>query len=171
MRRLFLLTLALATASLAIAAPSLAAKRTEIPPELQVPQTPVPHRLVLSALGKGVQIYDCVNNVWTFREPAAAILRGKHTVALHYAGPTWQSVKDGSKVVGTVVARVNAKHPERDIPLLLLSATSTGPGLFAGVDFIQRLETKGGVAPTGACQPGASIAVPYTATYNFWAPA
>jgi hypothetical protein len=171
MRRLFLLALALATASLAIAAPSLAAKHDELPPELQVPQVPVAHRLVLSALGKGVQIYDCVNDVWTFREPAAAILRGERTVALHYAGPTWQSVKDGSKVVGTVVARVNAKHPERDIPLLLLSARSTGPGQFAGVDFIQRLETQGGVTPTGACQPGASIAVPYTATYKFWAPA
>jgi hypothetical protein len=27
------------------------------------------------------------------------------------------------------------------------------------------------VAPAGACQAGASIGVPYTATYNFWAPA
>jgi hypothetical protein len=130
----------------------------------------VAHRLVLSTLGRGVQIYDCVNGVWTFREPAAAILRGERAVALHYAGPTWQSVKDGSKVVGTVVARVNAKHPERDTPLLL-TARSTGPGLFAAVDFIQRLETQGGVAPTGACQTGASIGVPYTATYTFWAPA
>jgi hypothetical protein len=167
-RRLFLLALTLATASLAIAVPSLAAKPDQLPPELQVPEA---HRLVLSALGEGVQIYDCVNGAWSFREPAAAILRGERTVALHYAGPTWQSVKDGSKVVGTVKARVNAKHPERDIPLLLLTAKSTGPGLLAAVDFIQRLETRGGVAPTGACQAGASIGVPYTATYNFWAPA
>ena len=168
MRRLFLLALTLATASLAIAVPSLAARRDQVPPALRVPED---HRLVLRALGKGVQIYDCVNGAWSFREPAAAILRGDRTIALHYAGPTWQSVKDGSKVVGTVAARVDAKHPERDIPLLLLTARSTGSGLFAGVDFIQRLETKGGVAPTGSCQAGASIGVPYTATYSFWAPA
>jgi hypothetical protein len=35
---------------------------------------------------------------------------------------------------------------------------------------VQRLDTRGGVAPTGACHAGASAAVPYTATYNFWAP-
>jgi hypothetical protein len=26
------------------------------------------------------------------------------------------------------------------------------------------------VAPTGSCQAGASAAMPYTATYKFWAP-
>ena len=90
MRRLVLLALALAATSLAITAvPSLAAKPERIPPELQVPDG---HRLVLSALGRGVQIYDCPAGAWVLREPAAAILRGKRTVALHYAGPTWQSV-------------------------------------------------------------------------------
>ena len=37
-------------------------------------------------------------------------------------------------------------------------------------DYVQRLDTRGGVAPAGACQAGASVAVPYTATYNFWGP-
>jgi Protein of unknown function (DUF3455) len=166
MRRLFLLALTLATASLAIAVPSLAARRDQLPEALRVPEG---HRLVLRALGKGVQVYDCVDGAWSFREPAAAILRGDRTIALHYAGPTWQSIKDGSKVVGTVMARVDAEHPERDIPLLLLRARSTGPGLFSGVKFIQRLETEGGVAPAGSCRSGASIGVPYTATYTFWA--
>ena len=93
MRRLILLALALATTSLAITAvPSLAAKKDSIPPELQVPDG---HRLVLSALGRGVQIYGCTAGAWVLREPAAAILHGDRTVALHCAGPTWQSVKDG----------------------------------------------------------------------------
>jgi hypothetical protein len=168
-RRLVLLALALAATSLAITAvPSLAAKQERIPPELQVPDG---HRLVLSALGRGVQIYDCPAGVWVFREPAAAILRGDRTVALHYAGPTWQSVKDGSKVVATGPrVAVPAPHPERDIPWLRLETTGTGPGLFGEVDFVQRLETRGGMAPTGACQAGASLGVPYQATYNFWAP-
>jgi hypothetical protein len=169
MRRLVVLALTLAAISLAITAvPSLAAKPEHIPLELQVPDG---HRLVLSALGRGVQIYDCPAGAWVLREPAAAILRGGRTVALHYAGPTWQSVKDGSKVVATGArVVVAAPHPERDIPWLRLETTGTGPGLFEQVDYVQRLETRGGVTPTGACQAGASVAVPYTATYNFWAP-
>ena len=170
MRRLVLLVLALAATSLAVTAvPSLAAKQGRVPPELQVPDG---HRLVLSALGRGVQVYDCPAGAWVLREPAAAILRGERTVAIHYAGPTWQSVKDGSKVVATGPRlMVPAPHPERDIPRLRLETTGTGPGLFGQVDFIQRLRTRGGVAPAGACQAGASVGVPYTATYNFWAPA
>ena len=169
MRRLVLLALALAATGLTVTAvPSLAARPERIPKELRVPEG---HRLVLSALGRGVQIYGCTEGAWTLREPAAAILRGDRTVALHYAGPTWQSVKDGSKVVVTgdrVV--VEARHPERDIPWLRLGTTGTGPGLFGQVTYIQRLETQGGVAPTGGCEAGASAAVPYSATYNFWEP-
>ena len=172
MRRLVLLALALAATSLAITAvPSLAAKPQPIPSELQVPAG---HRLVLSALGRGVQIYDCPAGAWVFREPAAAILRGERTVAVHYAGPTWQSVKDGKVVARPEPERrvvVQAPHPERDIPWLRLETTGTGPGLFGQVVYVQRLATRGGVAPTGTCQAGASVAVPYTATYNFWAPA
>ena len=93
-------------------------------------------------------------------------------MAIHYAGPTWQSVKDGSKVVATGERRmVLAPHPERDIPWLRLETTGTGSGLFGEVRYVQRLETRGGLAPTGACQVGASLGVPYQATYNFWAPA
>lgn len=173
MRRLVLLALALAATSVAVTAvPSLASRVDHIPDELRVPEG---HRLVLSALGRGVQVYDCPAGVWVFREPAAAILRGDKTVAVHYAGPTWQSVKDGSKVVARPEPQfrvvVPAPHPERDIPRLRLQTIGTGPGLFGQVDFIQRLRTRGGAAPAGACQAGASVGVPYTATYNFWAPA
>jgi hypothetical protein len=172
-RRLVLLALALAATCVAVTAvPSLASRVDHIPDELRVPEG---HRLVLSALGRGVQVYDCPAGVWVFREPAAAILRGDTTVAVHYAGPTWQSVKDGSKVVARPEPQfrvvVPAPHPERDIPRLRLQTIGTGPGLFGQVDYIQRLRTRGGVAPAGACQVGASVGVPYTATYNFWAPA
>jgi hypothetical protein len=167
MRRPILLVLALAATSLAITAvPSLAARQDRVPEDLRVPDG---HRLVLSALGRGVQVYDCPAGAWVLREPAAAILRGERTVAIHYAGPTWQSVKDGSKVIVTGArVEVKAPHPERDIPWLLLPTTGTGPGLFGEVRYIQRLATRGGVAPTGACQAGASLGVPYHATYNFW---
>ena len=34
--------------------------------------------------------------------------------------------------------------------------------------WVQRLNTSGGVAPAGACTPGDTTAVPYTADYFFW---
>ena len=145
--------------------------QSHVPTELRVPDG---YKRVLSTEGRGVQIYDCVNGAWKFREPKAEILdqpSGKQ-VAIHYVGPTWESTKDGSAVVGAVKARVDAPVPQADIPWLLLQATSTsGPGLFGEVQYIQRLDTEGGVAPAGPCTTGQTVSVPYQATYEFWAPA
>ncbi len=58
------------------------------------------------------------------------------------------------------------------IPWLLLRATSNqGDGVLGQVAFIQRLETRGGVAPAGTCDPAAdaTVAVPYRARYVFYA--
>jgi Protein of unknown function (DUF3455) len=145
--------------------------QSKLPLELRVPDG---YNRVLHSVGRGVQIYDCVDGAWKFREPTAAIFdqRLDKVLAIHYAGPTWQSIRDGSKVVAAVKARRDAPNPQRDIPWLLLEATSNaGPGLFADVEYIQRLDTEGGVAPVGACMAGQSVSVPYTATYEFWAPA
>jgi hypothetical protein len=172
-RRLFLV-LALSVAGVTLGAtPTLAAGPGTLPPQLQVPEG---HRLALNTLGKGVQIYDCKDGTWTFRAPAAAILKGGRTIALHYAGPTWQSIADGSDVKAAVKANVPARDPGKNIPLLLLQATehSGTPGVFADVAFIQRLKTRGGVAPNGGtCDPArdTSVGVPYSANYRFWVPA
>lgn len=169
-RRLPLLALALSTAGLlAAATPTSATPGHDLPAELRVPPG---NTLAMSTLGKGVQVYDCVDGAWAFREPAAKIKADDHeVVALHYAGPTWQSVADGSKVNAAVAAKVDAGDPAADVPLLLLEATATaGPGELSGVTFIQRLDTMGGAAPEGACDPATepSVGVPYTATYDFW---
>jgi hypothetical protein len=85
---------------------------------------------------------------------------------LHTRGPVWTSVRDGSSV--TAAAQANSPVPN-SIPQLLLKATANrGPGLFAGITYIQRLKTTGGVSPTGACTDGATASVPYTADYTFW---
>lgn len=147
------------------------AKKPDVPSAL-VP--PAGQEQVASLLGAGVQVYDCVGTTWTFREPNAVLLEKKRFVGTHYAGPTWESLRDGSTVTGAVQARVAAAHPTRDIPLLLLRATgNTGSGVFSEVDFVQRLDTRGGVAPAGGCDAAVqSVArVPYTATYVFFAPA
>jgi Protein of unknown function (DUF3455) len=42
-------------------------------------------------------------------------------------------------------------------------------GVFSNVTFIQRLDTRGGVAPTGPCTAPRTVAVDYSANYVFWA--
>jgi hypothetical protein len=140
-------------------------------------QVPAGQKVVLDVTGKGVQIYDCkpgatdpAVHAWTFREPAAVLSghRGR-PVGIHFRGPTFESF-DGSSVLGALVA--SAPSPQGAIPWLLLGAVSTqGDGVLAGVDFIQRIETRGGVAPAGPCDPAAdaTVAVPYRARYVFYA--
>jgi Protein of unknown function (DUF3455) len=89
----------------------------------------------------------------------------------HYAGPTWEILKDQSKVVGVVSAKVNASQTD-SIPWLLLKAKShQGKGILSLVNWIQRLETVGGKAPKMGCdktRKNAEIQVPYTANYYFY---
>ena len=74
-----------------------------------------------------------------------------------------------------VAGTVSATRPSKDkgaIPWLLLTGTSEPqPGLFASVSSIQRVDTHGGVTGQTACDPatfGATLKVPYTATYRFY---
>ncbi|GAA4668714.1 MULTISPECIES: DUF3455 domain-containing protein [Amycolatopsis] len=145
---------------------SATTRYTPVPPELQVPDG---HKLVLAAhVEQGAQVYTCSAGAWTLLEPAA-VLRSGSTVVLHTKGPQWISPADGSAVTGSAVANVPV---EGAVPQLLLKATANrGTGLFGSVDYIQRLATRGGVAPAGQCTDGALQAVPYSAEYRFYSPA
>ena len=118
----------------------------------------------------GVQIYRWDGNSWMLVGPDATLFAnagydGK--VGKHYVGPTWES-NSGSKVVGT---RMFGCSPDTTaIPWLLLEAVSTsGPGIYNSVTYIQRANTTGGLPPAG---PGSFIGeivqVPYTAEYYFY---
>jgi hypothetical protein len=68
---------------------------------------------------------------------------------------------------------VDASPVAGAIPELLLKATDhAGDGVFAGVSFVQRLDTVGGAAPAAAtCHDdhvGDEQDVPYTAQYLFY---
>jgi hypothetical protein len=127
----------------------------------------------------GVQIYSCVANAdgtFTWSTPASvpeALLRayGSWRLIYHFEGPRWRAI-DGSTVVAGVLERV-AK--EGTIPWLLLGVTAhenSRPGLeLDDVTHISRVNTSGGVGPTGACEAGATRRVRYGADYVFWAPA
>jgi hypothetical protein len=141
-----------------------------VPPELQPPEG---QRLVLQAIGRGSQNYTCdqATGTWTFRDPTATLNRRGSAIGIHYAGPTWE-LFDGSRVEAAVTVNVPAPNPTKDIPWLLLQSTEhAGSGVLSTVDYIQRLHTRGGVAPDGGtCDPASdeTVGVPYTAVYRFF---
>lgn len=118
---------------------------------------------------KGVQIYECRAGKWAFVAPEADLFdRAGKKIGTHYAGPHWEAA-DGSKILGAVKERADAPAAG-NIPWLLLGTRSVGgEGAFSKVTSIQRVATRGGVAPVGNCaQAGAQARVDYTADYYFF---
>ncbi|HIV71186.1 MAG TPA: DUF3455 domain-containing protein [Candidatus Aquabacterium excrementipullorum] len=109
---------------------------------------------------------------WAFVGPVATLNAGGKVVGKYYGGPTWEAT-DGSKVTGKQVA-VSPAMPGA-IPLQLVKANpAEGAGALVGVSYIQRLNTRGGVAPAlpcGAAQKGQRQVVSYQADYVFYKPA
>jgi hypothetical protein len=157
----------------------------DVPPALAVPGGA---KLTHMLHGSGVQIYQCTASApnpprygWALQAPAADLSdRSGKDIGRHYEGPTWESY-DGSKVVGEVTARIDAPGAAAPgsaasgpnaIPWLLLRAKSNvGKGIFAKVQWIQRLHTIGGLAPQGACDAahaGQRVRVAYSADYYFY---
>ncbi|MEU9187927.1 DUF3455 domain-containing protein [Streptomyces sp. NPDC048484] len=141
-----------------------------VPDALKVPDG---NRLTGVFSAEGVQTYTCTDGAWKLLEPAATLWAKKDSsrrpVALHSRGPVWVSTVDGSAVNAAAVA---TSPKDGTIPELLLKSTATrGTGVFADVSYIQRLGTKGGVAPTTACTGTDQVSVPYSATYTFYKPA
>lgn len=101
---------------------------------------------------------------------------------LPFGNATWQSTFDNSRVWAKVVKGIDAgTHPscpnDGSIQCLLLQSIGTKDGLAGGkfltkTTFIQRLNTRGGVAPADKCavagDVGKQILVPYTADYYFF---
>jgi hypothetical protein len=135
--------------------------------------------VVASLRGVGKQIYDCKDGAFTFREPAAGLFTSRGVpAAIHGKGPSgpfWTNF-DGSRVDGAVLKSVPSPDPAppapaKNIPWLKLAATPTADttGVFSNVLFIQRIDTRGGLAPTGTCTGTKTVAVDYVANYVFWA--
>ena len=133
-------------------------------------RVPEGNRLHSRAYANGVQVYKWNGASWVLVEPVATLFANANyngKVGTHYVGPTWES-NSGSKVVG---ARLYGCSPDTNsIAWLLLEAVSTsGPGIYNSVTYIQRLNTKGGLAPAGPGSfVGETVQIPYTAEYYFY---
>jgi hypothetical protein len=156
------------------AAPAEKLTPPETPDAIKAPATDA---VSFALNAKGVQIYECrakkddpTKFEWVFKAPEADLFDAQgNKIGRHYGGPTWES-KDGSKVVGEVKGKADAKDPTGVSWLLLNAKSHEGNGAFAGVTSIQRINTVGGKAP-GRCDQttaGKELRAPYSAIYYFY---
>jgi hypothetical protein len=123
----------------------------------------------------GSQIYACTQRsdgsfAFTQHDVEARLGGGiHHTFVQPDAGPPQWQAPDGTAVTGKVVTRND--NGEGNIAELNLDATQIGlsTGLLGDVVEVLRLNTVGGVAPAGVCDPQATpiVNVPYQADYVF----
>ncbi len=141
-------------------------------------KVPTGHRVAMETVGVGEITYECKAKAnaadqfeWVFVGPKAALNdRSGKTVGSYFGPPaTWVSL-DGSKLTATQLAVAPAGAG--NIPLQLVKANpAMGEGAMTGVTHIQRVATKGGVAPALPCangNVGQKQVVAYQADYIFW---
>lgn len=146
-----------------------------LPPTVQVPAG---NSVAMQTVGAGDITYECRVKKdmagqfeWVFIGPDAVLSDRSGKAVGKYFGPpaTWAS-NDGSKVTATQLAVAPAGAG--NIPFQLVKANpATGSGAMTGVTYIQRVATKGGVAPATACgagNVGTKEIVKYQADYIFW---
>lgn len=165
--------LIVAAVAATLASPLVLAQ-SDLPEPVRVPAG---HKMVMKAVGVGELTYECRAKAgdpaafeWVFVGPVAKLMDASNKeVGKYYAGPTWESM-DGSKVTGKQVAVAPAQPGS--IPLQLVKADpATGNGAMTGITYIQRVNTKGGVAPADPCaaaSAGTKKQVAYQADYVFF---
>ena len=141
-------------------------------------RVPAGQRVAMETVGSGTVTYECKERTgasgheWTFVGPDAVLTdRAGRRVGRYYGPPaTWEST-DGSRVTGAQVAVAPAGAG--NLPTQLVRAQpATGMGSMNGVTFIQRVATRGGVAPSATCDAagvGKRQVLEYRADYIFWA--
>ena len=134
-------------------------------------------RIVTALQAEGVQIYEAKAQAngslgWSLVGPDAKLetLDGQ-LAGLHSVGPRWKA-NDGSEVKASKPPVQNWKSPDpKSAAWLLLEVSSEGgSGFFSGVQYVARVSTIGGAAPSEApTQAGEKKSVPYRAIYLFLA--
>ena len=141
-------------------------------------QVPAGNRVAMEVVGAGDITYECKAKAnmpseyeWVFVGPDAKLMDRSGKQIGRYFGPpaTWENM-DGSKITATQIAVSPAAAG--NIPNQLVKANpAMGNGAMTGVTYIQRVATKGGVAPAMPCAAmnmGAKQVVKYQADYIFY---
>ena len=157
---------------LSLLLPLFASAGMVVPEAIKVPAEQVA-KLTVHAIGD--QIYQCVlqDNVyaWQTQAPDARLFDMKgQIVGNHYSGPIWE-YNEGSRVVGRVVSKLDVDLGE-SIPWLLVEVVAHhGAGMFSDINYINRVNTRGGLSPSSSCNAnhlGSEKRVNYTADYIFY---
>ena len=186
MKRTSLTTALAASALVSLLA---ACATTQMPPMAAMPtfdqsalpdavKVPTGNKVAMETVGVGQITYECRDKKdapgqyeWVFVGPDAALNDRSGKKIGKYFGPpaTWENM-DGSKLTATQVAVAPAGAG--NIPSQLVKANpAMGAGAMTGVTYIQRVATKGGVAPALACDMGSKgkkEIVNYQADYIFY---
>ncbi|SRR6266545_844093 len=144
----------------------------DLPAQCVSMEVPAGNKLAFHVYARGVQIYRWNGNTWDFVAPVATLFAEANyfgEVGSHYVGPHWES-KSGSKVKGARVPGTGCTPDPTAIAWLLLEkVTTSGPGIFSSVTYIQRVNTTGGSTPTDpGLIAGEVKEIPYTAEYYFY---
>jgi hypothetical protein len=181
MRRAVLVCFTAALLLAGCAAPPAADRPGEAGPEppslgffsrIKVPDS---HEPVLKLAARGVQIFRCerVGNVyeWRFRQPEAELFDAQGQPAGRHGANFSFEHRDGSRILGAVIAHDRADSADT-LPWLLLSAKSFGSGALAGVSYVQRVNTRAGMPPAGcsASQASRLLRVDFSADFVFYRP-
>lgn len=139
---------------------------------IKAPDTVEP---VLRLQGRGVQVFRCEARgpgySWVFRLPEADLVdaSGKPVIR-HGANFSFEHV-DGSRLLGSVVDFDDAPDAN-NLRWLLFSARSFGQGILTGVNYVQRVNTIGGMPPP-RCEAGQQnrlLRVDFSAEFVFYKP-
>jgi hypothetical protein len=165
-------TLKVLAAALAVTIPAYA-QQPGVPAAVIAPEG---HKPAMTWTGTGELTYECRAKAddaaafeWAFVGPDAKLTdaHSRAPMGRYYAGPTWEAT-GGAKVTGKQVAVAPAAAG--NIPFQLVKAEG-GSGELAGITYVQRVNTKGGVAPSSGCgasTKGTRQTVPYSADYVFY---
>jgi hypothetical protein len=138
-------------------------------------KVPDGHEPALQLAARGVQIFRCervgASVEWRYRQPEAELLDTQgQVVGRHGANFSFEH-RDGSRLLGSVVAHEKASTADT-LPWLLLSTKSFGNGEFGGIAYVQRVNTRGGMPPP-ACRPNEVnrlLRVDFGADFVFYRP-
>lgn len=157
-----------------------ASENVVLPAPVTLPANePAGNSRVATYYAKGVQKYKAQPKAadpsvfeWVFVAPDAKLYDATNKkVGSHGAGPHWTLSQLDSIFAQHFAPARTAPSPNPgsiDWLLLMTKVGTTPTGVFAEVDYIQRIATEGGKAPADAPKSAKeTVDVPYTAIYRF----
>lgn len=141
-------------------------------------KVPAGNRVFLETVGAGEITYECRSSTasagtleWVFVGPKADLAtRDGKKIGSYFGPPATWAAADGSAVTGKQIS--TAPAGSGNIAAQLVQAhPATGSGAMSGITYIQRVATRGGVAPARTCDKasiGNQEIVKYQGDYIFW---